>query len=288
MGVQTQRLHPLFVGEISGLDLREVRDQETLDALRRVMDAYAVCVFRNQRFEDDEQREFAKRFDGELHTRTGRGTVEGERRRLSDKAMTDISNLNEYGEPLGPDDARRIQGLANRLWHTDASFTDPPGRYSMLSARGTLPPSGGETEYCDMRAAYDSLPDNLKREIENLRAFHSIVYSRMTIGFEYSPAQKAELPGAVQPLVRTNPRTGRKALYMASHASYIVGWPIPEGRLLLRELMSLATLPQFVYRHTWREGDFVIWDNLATMHRGLAFDERFPRDLRRVTTLASA
>lgn len=275
-----------FAAEITGLDLRTVADDRTLDRLRAAMDQFAVCVFRDQPFDDEEQMAFARRFDGTLHSQTGRGAVEGDRRRLPAREMTDISNLDEYGKTLEAADTRRIQGLANRLWHTDASFTDPPGRYSMLSARGTLPPDGGETEYADMRAAYDGLSEELKSQIEDLRAFHSIVYSRMTIGFDYTPEQRAMLPGAEQPLVRTNPRTGRKSLYTASHASHILGWPVPEGRLLLRELMAHATLPQFVYRHHWHERDFVIWDNLATMHRGLPFDESYSRDMRRVTTTA--
>lgn len=286
MAFEIRSLKPGFAAEISGLDLRAVDDRATLERLRAAMDDFAVCVFRDQPFDDEQQMAFATRFDGTLHTQTGRGAVEGDRRRLAAREMTDISNLDENGKPLDVADSRRIQGLANRLWHTDASFTAPPGRYSMLSARGTLPPAGGETEYADMRGAYDALSADLKAQIEGLRAFHSIVYSRMTIGFDYTPEQKAMLSGAEQPLVRTNPRTGRKSLYVASHASHVIGWPIPEGRLLLQELLAHATLPQFVYRHAWRERDFVIWDNLATMHRGRPFDESYARDMRRVTTLA--
>jgi alpha-ketoglutarate-dependent 2,4-dichlorophenoxyacetate dioxygenase len=286
MALEIRTLAAPFGAEIRGIDLRTVVDQATLERLRAAMDEFAVCVFRDQQFEDDEQMAFARRFDGALHTQTGRAAVEGDRRRLPAREISDISNLDEYGRTLDSSDSRRVQSLGNRLWHTDASFTDPPGRYSMLSARGTLPPSGGETEFADMRAAYDALPDETKAQIENLRAYHSIVYSRMTIGFDYTPEQRAKLPGAEHPLVRTNPRTGRKSLYIASHAAHIVGWPVPEGRLLLRELMAHATLPQFVYHHTWQERDFVIWDNLATMHRGRPFDESFARDMRRVTTLA--
>jgi len=281
-------LHPILAARIEGLDLREVDDAATLAALRSAMDEYAVCVFPDQPFEDEEQVAFAKRFDGELHTKTGRNAVDGERRRLSSREMTDVANLDEYGNVLGAGDARRIQGLANRLWHTDASYSSPPGSYSMLSSRGSLPPSGGETEYADMRAAYDDLDVQTKAQIEGLTAFHSIVHSRATIGFDYTDAQRASLPGAEQPLVRTNPRTGRKSLYIASHASHIVGWPIPEGRILLQELMVHAAQQKFVYRHTWRTRDFVIWDNLATMHRARPYDEVHARDLRRTTTLALA
>jgi alpha-ketoglutarate-dependent 2,4-dichlorophenoxyacetate dioxygenase len=178
-----------------------------------------------------------------------------------------------------------MYSLGNRLWHTDASFQDPSARYSMLSAR-TAPTRGGETEYADLRAAYDALPGALREQIADLRVFHSILYSRETIGFtDFTDAERAQFPGAEQPLVRVHPGSGRTTLYLASHASHVVGWPVPEGRILLRELTALATQPQFVYRHTWRVGDFVIWDNRCTMHRGLAFDEREPRDLRRVSTL---
>jgi len=165
-------------------------------------------------------------------------------------------------------------------------FKDPPARYSMLSAK-EVPSKGGETEYADMRAAYDALPGALKAQIADLRAFHSIIYSRSTIGFtEFSDAERAQFPGAEQPLVRVHPGSHRKSLFVASHAERIIGWPVPDGRLLLRELLSLATLPQFVYRHTWRVGDFVIWDNRCMMHRGLPFDDTTERrDLRRVTTI---
>jgi alpha-ketoglutarate-dependent 2,4-dichlorophenoxyacetate dioxygenase len=149
-----------------------------------------------------------------------------------------------------------------------------------------VPLAGGDTEFADMRAAYDALDAHTKREIEGLRAHHSIAYSRQTLGFEFSSEEEDKLRGAVQPLVRVNPRTGRKALYLASHASRIIDWPVPEGRLLLRDLIEHATQPQFVYRHAWRPGDLVIWDNLATMHRGRPFDDAtHRRELRRVTTL---
>jgi alpha-ketoglutarate-dependent 2,4-dichlorophenoxyacetate dioxygenase len=178
-----------------------------------------------------------------------------------------------------------MYGLGNRLWHTDASFQDPPGRYSLLSAK-IIPPVGAETEFADMRAAYDALPSDMKAQLEGLRVHHSIAHSRQTLGFEFSQEEQDILRGAVHPLIRTLPRSQRKSLYVASHASRIIDWPVPEGRLLLRELMEHATQPQFVYRHVWREGDLVIWDNRATMHRARPFaDTRYRRELRRVTTL---
>lgn len=276
-------LHPHFVAEAGAVDLRRARDPDTLAQIHAALDAFAVLVFREQPFSDDEQLAFAERLDGRLHTKTGISVLQ--KSRLGHEALTDISNLDAHGGVLPPDDRRRMYGLANRLWHTDASFQDPPGRYSMLSAR-IVPPAGGETEFADMRAAYDALPADTRVRLEGLRVHHSIVHSRQTLGFEFSPEEAAQLPGAVHPLVRTLPRSGRRSLYLASHASRIVGWPVPEGRLLLRELMEHATRPEFVYRHAWRVGDFVIWDNRATMHRGRPFDDTtHRRELRRVTTL---
>jgi alpha-ketoglutarate-dependent 2,4-dichlorophenoxyacetate dioxygenase len=278
-----RKLHPLFVAEASEIDLRRVEDRATLDAIRAGMDEFGVLVFRGQPFADAEQLAFAQRFDGVLHANTGAAVLG--RNRFGNEALTDISNIDETGTVLKSDDRRRAYALGNRLWHTDASFQDPPGRYSMLSAR-VLPPSGADTEFADMRSAYDALGAELKAQIEKLQAHHSIAYSRQTLGFDFSKGEEDKLKGAVHPLVRTNPRTGRRALYLASHASRIIDWPLPEGRLLLRELIEHATQPQFVYRHAWRPGDLVIWDNGATMHRARPFDDtRHRRELRRVTTL---
>jgi alpha-ketoglutarate-dependent 2,4-dichlorophenoxyacetate dioxygenase len=277
------KLHPCFVAEASPLDLRTVRDAETLDRIREGMDEFAVLVFRDQAWSDAEHIDFAQRLDGELHTKTGISALQ--KNRFGNEALGDISNLDEHGEIIKSEDRRRMYGLGNRLWHTDASFQDPPGRYSMLLAK-VIPPIGADTEYADMRAAYDALPDEEKARLEGLHAHHSIAYSRQTLGFEFSESEQEALRGAVHPLVRTIPRSNRRSLYLASHASKIVEWPVPEGRLLLRELIEHATQPQFVYRHRWRVGDLVIWDNRATMHRARVFDDaRYPRELRRVTTL---
>lgn len=283
MPLTFRKLPARFAAEASPVDLRGVADQATLDAIRAAMDEYAVLVFRDQLFEGGEQLAFAKRFDGALHAKTGAAVLG--KNRLGDEALTDISNVDEGGNLMRAGDRRRAYALGNRLWHTDASFEDPPGRYSMLLAK-VVPSVPADTEFADLRAAYDALDDDMRRMLEGLRAHHSIAYSRMTLGFEFSAKEQRKLPGAVHPVVRTNPRTGRRSLYLASHASRIIDWPVPEGRLLLRELVEHATQPQFVYRHAWRVGDFVIWDNLATMHRGRPFDDtRHRRELRRVTTL---
>ena len=283
MTVTFRKLHPCFVAEVSLVDLRRVHDPETLGQIRAGMDEYAVLVFRDQPFADDEQLAFAQRLDGVLHTKLGISALQ--KNRLGNEALGDISNLDESGEIMRSDNRRRMYGLGNRLWHTDASFQDPPGRYSMLSAK-VVPPVDADTEFADTRAAYDALPEEEKRRLEGLRVHHSIAYSRQTLGFEFSQGEQDALQGAIHPLVRTIPRSHRRSLYVASHASRIIDWPVPEARLLLRDLIEHATQAEFVYRHSWRVGDFVIWDNRATMHRARPFDDtKYRRELRRVTTL---
>jgi len=247
------------------------------------MDKYAVLVFRDQPFEDAEQLAFAQRLDGKLHEGTGSRVIA--KNRFGNEALSDISNVNAEGEIMQADDRRRHYTLGNRLWHTDASFKDPAGRYSMLHAR-VVPPVAADTEFADMRAAYDTLPAETKALIEGLRTHHSIAHSRQILGFEFSQSEQDQLKGAVHPLVRTIPRSLRRSLYLASHQTGILDWPLPEGRLLLRDLTEHATQREFVYRHAWRVGDLVIWDNRATMHRARPFDDtKYRRELRRVTTL---
>ena len=283
MALTFQRLHPHFTAEASRIDLRRVEDDASLARIRVGMDEYAVLVFRDQPFTDEEQIAFAQRLDGQLHSKTGSSALY--KSRLGNEVLSDISNIGEDGEILESRDRRRMYGLGNRLWHTDASFQDPPGRYSMLSAK-VVPPVGAETEFADMRAAYDALPADTKARLEGLRVHHSIAHSRQTLGFEFSPDEREILKGAVHPLIRTIPRSQRRSLYLASHASRVIDWPVPEGRLLLRDLIEHATQREFVHRHSWRVGDFVIWDNRATMHRGRPFeDTTYRRELRRVTTL---
>jgi alpha-ketoglutarate-dependent 2,4-dichlorophenoxyacetate dioxygenase len=277
-----RKLHPLFAAEVTGVELRSARGG-TLDEIRSGMDEYAVLVFPDQPLTDAEQLDFAQRFDGSLHAKTGIAALT--KNRFGNEALTDISNVTPEGEIMASDDRRRAYGLGNRLWHTDASFQDPPGRYSMLHAR-VIPPINADTEFADMRAAYDALADEMKARLERLRVHHSIAYSRQTLGLEFSATELEQMKGAVHPLVRVLPGTGRKSLYLASHANRIVDWPIPDGRLLLRDLTEHAVQRQFVYRHVWRPGDMVIWDNRTTMHRATAFEDgKYKRELRRVTTL---
>ena len=283
MTLSFRPLHPSFAAEAGPLDLATLTDRDTLEAIRHGMHLHGVLVFRRQRLDDASQLAFAERFDGQLHAKTGVSALG--RNRFGNEALTDISNVDETGQLLSPDDRRRHYGLANRLWHTDASFVAPPGRYSLLSAR-VIPAQGADTEFADMRAAWETLEPTMQQRLLPLQAHHSIAYSRQVLGFEFSADEAHQLRGVIQPLVRTNAVTGRRALYLAAHASRIEGMSLPEGRLLLRELIEHATQAHFVYRHRWQAGDLVIWDNLATMHRATPFADTLERrELRRVTTL---
>jgi alpha-ketoglutarate-dependent 2,4-dichlorophenoxyacetate dioxygenase len=283
MAVTIRKLHPHVGGEVSPMDLRNVYDRATLEQLRAGMDEYGVLVFRNQPFTDDEQLAFAERFDGTLHVKPGAAALAANR--FGNDAIADISNVDNSGNLLKADDRKRMYSLGNRLWHTDASFQDPPGRYSTLSAR-VIPKVNANTEFADMRIAYDTLDDATKQKLEGLRVHHTITRSREMLGFEFSAEEKEKLKGAIHPITRVNPRTGRKSLYLAAHASRIIDWPVADGLLFVMELMEHATQRLFVYSHQWRDGDFVIWDNLATMHRATAFDDAtHHRELRRVTTI---
>ena len=283
MAVTFKKLHPHIGAEVSPLDLRQVHDRPALDALVSGMDEHGVLVFRDQPFTDAEQLAFAERFGGPLHVKPGVKALG--KNRFDNDAIADIGNINESGGIRAADDRRRAYSLANRMWHTDASFQDPAGRYSTLSAR-VIPPVGADTEFTDMQAAYDALDAATKKQIEGLHVHHSIAYSRQLLGFEFSREELESLKGAVHPLVRVNPRTGRRSLYLAAHATRVIEMPVPEGRLLLRDLTEHATQRQFVYRHVWKDRDLVIWDNLASMHRSTPFDDTtHRRELRRITTI---
>ncbi len=286
MPIELHNLHPLFVAEASGVDLGQPIDVETVRTIWDAIDRYAVLVFHDQRLTDVQLRDFAARF-GDLEI--GRSAARGGRRRLAIPQIGDISNLDEDNRVRALDDRRRLDSLGNRLWHTDASYMPVPVVLGMLHAV-TVPPAsalgGGETEFADMRAAYDALPEATKTAIDGLIVQHDVFWSRGQIGFtEFPPGEREQYPPSPQRLVRLHPGSKRKTLYLSAHASHVVGWPIADGRLLLLDLNAHATQPAFVYRHEWRVGDLVIWDNRCTMHRGRAHDESQPRDLRRATTL---
>src|SRR6516225_445855 len=286
MAIEIRPVNPGFVAEIGGIDLSGSVDQATVNAIWEAINRYAVLVFHDQHLDDTQLRDFAAYF-GPLEI--GRSAANAARRRLKHPEIGDISNLDEDGRLRERDDRRRLDMLGNRLWHTDASYMPVPVVLGMLHAVAVPPPSalgGGETEFADMRAAYDALPEKMKDAIDGLIAEHDITWSRGQIGFtEFAPGEREKYPPSQQRLVRRHPGSQRKTLYLSAHASHIVGWPVPEGRLLLLGLNTHATRPEFVYSHKWRVGDLVIWDNRCTMHRGRPHDDAHPRDLRRATTL---
>ncbi len=271
---------PDFGGEVSGIDLTHHLTEDEITAIHAGMDRFGVLVFRNQRLEDEQQIEFSRQL-GPLEQATGDIMAEKDRRLSMD--LNDISNVDKHGELLPRDDRRRLFGLGNRLWHSDSSFKEVPAMYSLLSAR-RIPPTGGNTEYADMRAAYDALDEATKREVRDLICAHSQVFSRAILGFDdFTEAERVKWAPVRQRLVRQHPNTGRLSLYLSSHAGMIEGWLVPEARAFLRDLTEHATQRQFVYAHVWQPWDLVVWDNRVTMHRARRYDPGEVRDMRRTT-----
>jgi len=286
MAITIHPMRPDFAGEVAGVDLRTPISKEDVAAIEAGMDRYAVLVFRDQRISDDQQMAFTQNFGGIEHAQGGNITKDDEYR-LQD-GMIDVSNLDKRGKPLDRNDRRRMFNLGNRLWHSDSSYRAIPAKYSLLSAR-TVAAHGGNTEFADMRAAYDALDEQTRAMIADLVCEHSLMYSRGSMGFtEFTDAERAMFRPVRQSLVRTHPVTGRKSLFLASHIGAIVGWPVPEARDLIRDLIEHATQREFVYVHVWRQYDLVIWDNRQTMHRVRRFDESEPRDMRRTTVAGDA
>jgi alpha-ketoglutarate-dependent 2,4-dichlorophenoxyacetate dioxygenase len=281
MAIEVRPLHPHIGAEIAGVDLRRPVPPAVFAEIEAAFNRHAVLVFPGQAIDDGQQMAFSRLF-GPLETSPE--YAGSKKSRLPHREIADISNLDPEGRVMSADDKRLIFNRGNRLWHTDSSFKYVPARCSLLSAR-EIPPEGGETEFADMRAAYDALPVSMKRRIEGLVVEHSIFHSRRKIGFsEFNEDIRTELPPVPQLLVRRHAGSGRKTLYLASHASHIIGWPVDQGRALIEELTAFATQPQFVYCHRWRVGDLVMWDDRCTMHRGRPYDDtRYRRDMHRTT-----
>jgi alpha-ketoglutarate-dependent 2,4-dichlorophenoxyacetate dioxygenase len=284
MTIGIHALHPLFVGEVEGLDLRRPLGIDEIAAIHEAMDRHAVLVFRDQRLDDEAQLAFTRQLGPIVAATGGLIAKPGEGRLGID--IADLSNLDEQDRIMAADDRRRLYNLGNRLWHSDRSFCVVPAKYSALSGR-RIPGSGGDTEFADMRAAHDALDAAMRATIADLVCEHSLMYSRAILGFtDYTAEERSTFAPVRHRLVRTNPRTGRKSLFLSAHAGAIVGWSLPEARDLLRELTEHATRREFVHAHRWRQDDLVIWDNRQTMHRVRRFDDtRTVRDVRRTTTL---
>ena len=280
MAISIERIHPQFGARITGVDLRSVDDAMFKD----IVDAFnehSVLVFPRQPLSDAEQIAFSERFGGLEETITSIANKPSLARQIAD-----LSNVDDEDKMIDPDDRRMIYHSANQMWHTDSSFKRVPALASLLSGR-ECPPEGGETEFASMRAAYERLPDARRRWLEGRIAVHSFGYSRGLVSKNLlRPEDEAQVPPVEQVLVRTNPVNGRKSIYVASHASHIIGMPVEESRALLRELIALSTRPDNVYRHVWTVGDLVMWDNRCMLHRGRPWDGKQYRRVMHRTTVA--
>jgi alpha-ketoglutarate-dependent 2,4-dichlorophenoxyacetate dioxygenase len=270
---------PFFAGKVSGIDLRETMTPEQVAAIVEGMDTFAVLVFHDQKIDDAQQLAFSRNF----------GTLElanSDVRRDEDRGLApevaDVSNLGRGNAIMSREDRRRLFSLANMLWHSDSSFKSTPAKYSLLHAR-VLPSKDGNTEFANMRAAYDALDDDVKAEINDLVCEHSQQYSRGVLGFDFTEEERFKNPPVPQRLVRRHPGSRRRSLFLSAHAGAIRGMPVPEARALLRDLTEHATQRKFVYAHEWRVGDLVMWDNHAMMHRARRYDPSEVRELHRTT-----
>jgi len=283
MPVVTRQIGPCFAAEVEGIDMTRPLSPDEVKAIHAGMDRYAVLVFHDQTIDDEQQLAFTRSL-GDIEHSIGTSLRGPDEYRLP-TTFADVSNLDKDNKVFARDDRPRLFGLGNRLWHSDSSFKVTPAKYSLLRAV-SIPSKGGNTEYADMRAGYDTLDEETRAEIEELVCEHSQLYSRAILGFtDFSDEERERFKPVRQCLVRTHPVTKRKSLYLASHAGGILGWPVPEARAFLRDLIEHATQRQFVYAHKWAVNDLVMWDNRQTMHRARPFPANEPRDMRR-TTLA--
>jgi alpha-ketoglutarate-dependent 2,4-dichlorophenoxyacetate dioxygenase len=282
MTLQIHPSHAGFAGEVTGIEVNRPLTQAEAAAIEAGMDRHAVLIFRDQPLTDDQQIQFSQNF-GTIEVTLARQMSKPGDARLREE-MGDISNLDANNQLRARDDARRLYALGNRLWHADASFRAEGAKYSLLSAR-IVPGTGGNTEFADMRAAYDALDTKTKQEIDDLVTEHSIAFSRGELGFEdFQSEHSAKLNPVRHPLVLTHPVTQRKSLFLSAHIGGIVGWPVPEARAFIRDLTEHATQRKFVHAHQWRVDDLVIWDNRTTMHRARRYnDAEEIRDLRRTS-----
>jgi len=283
MTIAIDRVHPKFGARVTGVDLARPLDDRTFKTIFEVFNDYSVLVFPKQALSDEEQIAFSRRF----------GALEETIKSIANKPnvarqIADLSNVDADGNLIDPDDKRMIYHSANQMWHTDSSFKRVPALASMLSGR-ECPPEGGETEYASMRVAYERLSDEMKKALEGRIAVHSFIYSRGLVAKDLlRPEDEAQVPPVEQVMIRTNPVNGRKSIFVASHASHIVGMQIEAGRALIRQLIELATEPDYVYRHAWTAGDLVMWDNRCTLHRGRPWDGTKYRRVMHRTTVAGA
>jgi alpha-ketoglutarate-dependent 2,4-dichlorophenoxyacetate dioxygenase len=287
MSLSIKQITPVFAGEVSGVDITRPLSRADAAAIAEGMNRYGVLVFHGQNVTDEQQIAFSKNF-GELEQKTKPGNIRKASESRLGAGIGDLSNLDKNGRIISADDRQWFFKLGDRLWHSDSSYAVVPAKHSLLSGR-VVPTWGGNTEFADMRAAYDALDQRTKDEIEDLVCEHSLIYSRGAIGFtELTPEEIAGFRPVRQRLVRIHPETGRKSLFLSAHAGAIIGWTVPEARSFLRDLTEHATQREFVYAHVWKQYDLVMWDNRATMHRARRFDRNEVRDMRRTTLAGEA
>lgn len=282
MAIAFTPLHPVIGAECTGIDISHPLTSDQATAIDAGMDRYAVLVFRQGvPLTTEQQIAFTVNFGEQEAPYTQIQAAQGVR--WTTPGLSDISNLKPDGGILDRDDRKRLSGLGNQLWHSDSSYKAIPARYSLLCAH-VLPPEGGDTQFADMRAAYDMLDAKTKSRIEDLVCEHSRIFSKGALGIPFTEKELRDFAPVRQRLVRTHRVTGRKSLFLSSHAGRILDWPVPEAQMLLRELTEHATQREFVYTHRWTVGDLVMWDNRTTMHRARRYeDQLYPRDLRRTT-----
>jgi len=280
MAVQTTQIGTTFVGEVQGIDLKKRATDDEVRAVREAIEQYGVLVFPDQWVNAQQQIDFSLRF-GQLQG--GAASLGPEERSRLAEGLLDVSNIAPDNKVMAPHDKRLLGVYLSRRWHTDRTYKPLTCKYAFLSAHSVVD-EGGETEFADMRAAYDDLPDRLKQKIEGLVVEHDIFHMRAQVGFAvYSPEERALTPPSSQPLVRTGPR-GRQSLYLSAHASRVLGMSPPESAELLYQLTDFATQRKYVHVHRWQVGNLVMWDNWTTMHRSRPhWPEDQPRDMRRTS-----
>lgn len=288
MNVKTRTEYPNFVGFVYGVDLKKDLDIKIVKEIDNAINKLSVLVFKDQNIDDSEQVRFTKYF-GEIEASGSKSNITKAKDRRLSTDLADVSNLDKNNKPFTKDDPRRIFNLGNRLWHTDSSFKEIPAKYSLLSARN-VSKEGGNTEFADMRSAYDNLESRIKNKIDTMICEHSLIYSRQRLGFdmvkELSSEEIKNFTPVEQPLVRKNKVTNRKTIFLSSHIGKIKNWIRPDSMCFVDDLIEYATQLKFKYIHEWSKNDLIIWDNRQTMHRARAYDDlKENRDMRRTTVL---
>ena len=288
MNIETRTEFPDFVGFVSEIDLKKSLDNNLIKEIDNAINKFSVLVFKNQNINDNEQVRFTKYF-GQIEASGNKSNITKAKDRRLSTDLADVSNLDKNNKPFTQNDPRRIFNLGNRLWHTDSSFKKIPAKYSLLSARN-ISKEGGNTEFADMRSAYDNLDNKTKSKIDTIICEHSLIYSRQRLGFdmvkELSSEEIKNFTPVEQPLIRKNKITNRKTIFLSSHIGKIKNWIRPDSMCFIDDLIEYATQLKFKYVHEWSKNDLIIWDNRQTMHRARAYDDlKENRDMRRTTVL---